>query len=320
MTTSGFAQPWVLLLLIPVLLLPLQARATGRLALVVPRVSDLAGGRRAWFAGLPLALRMLGLALLVVALARPQRTRTDVLVESEGLDIMLAIDSSGSMAELDMGTGLTPMSRLEAAKMVASQFVEGRPNDRIGVVAFGEEAFTQCPLTIDHTTLHDLIGAMAIGDAGGQGTAVGTAIAVSAKRLKDLEAPSRIAILITDGRSNAGRITPIEAAQAAGAVGVRLYTIGVGAGRRSMLLPFGNGPDEEQLTAVATATGGQYFRASDARALAEVFTAIDQLEPSPAEVRQLIEHEERFRVALVPGVWLLIADLMLAATVLRRGP
>jgi Ca-activated chloride channel family protein len=320
MTTSGFAHPWVLLLLPLALLLPWQARLTGRLALVVPRTRDLVAGPRALFAHVPTGLRVIGLVLLLFALARPQRTRTDVMVESEGLDIVLAIDTSGSMQELDMGTGLTPMSRLDAAKQVGSGFVQGRPHDRIGVVAFGEEAFTQCPLTIDHDTLDELIGALEIGVAGGQGTAVGTAIAVSAKRLKDLDAPSKIAILITDGRSNAGRLSPIEAAQAAAAVGIRLYTIGVGAGRRSLLMPFGNGPDEEQLTAVAEATGGRYFRATDARALADVFAAIDQLEPSPAEVRQLVQHEERFRVPLVPAVLLLILDAALAATVLRRGP
>lgn len=317
MNTTGFAQPWLLLLLVPVLLLPFQAVWTGRLALLVPRTDDLAVGPRVAFAHLPTIFRILGLALLVVALARPQRTRTDVMVESEGLDIMLAIDSSCSMSETDMGTAFAPVTRLDASKAVASRFVAGRPHDRIGVVAFGSEAFTQCPLTVDHDTLQELIGAMEIGVAGGQGTAVGTAIAIGAKRLKDLEAPSRILILITDGRSNAGRVTPMEAAQAAGAVGVRLYTIGVGASGRG---PFAAGPDVEGLTAVAEATGGRYFGATDVRALADVFAAIDELEPSPAEVRKLVEHEERFRFALVPAVALLLLDLLLSATVLRRGP
>jgi len=318
-TTSGFANPWVLLLLLPVLLIPWQGRWTGRLALVVPRTSDLRTSPLALFAHVPTALRMLGLALLVLALARPQRTRTDVMVESEGLDIVLAIDTSCSMAETDMG-GLVPVARLDAAKGVASQFVAGRPHDRIGVVAFGEDAFTQCPLTIDHDTLTELIGGMEIGIAGGQGTAVGTAIAVGAKRLKDLEAPSKILILITDGQSNAGQITPMAAAQAAGAVGIRLYTIGVGAPRRGLFPGMGMGPDVKGLTAVAEATGGRYYGASDTRALTGVFAAIDELEPSPAEVRRLVEHEERFRVPLIPGVVMLFLDLLLSATLLRRGP
>jgi Ca-activated chloride channel family protein len=322
MTTSGFANPWLLLLILPVLLLPFQRRATGRKALVIPRMAEVVGGRslRTRLAWLPLALRMVGLALVVVALARPQRTRTDVMVESNGLDILLALDTSCSMQETDMGTSLRPLSRLDAAKAVSTAFVDKREHDRIGVVAFGEEAFTQCPLTLDHATLDDLIAMMQIGVAGPQGTAVGTALAVSAKRLKDLEAPSKIVVLVTDGRSNAGEITPIQAAQAAGALGIRVYTIGVGADRRSLLMPFGDGPDDQGLTAIAEATGGKYFRASSNGALEEIFSAIDQMEPSPAEVRQLVEHEERFRIPLIPGVFALLLDALLSATWLRRGP
>lgn len=322
MTTSGFAQPWALLLLVPVLLLPWADRWRGRVALVVPRLAAVRGERslRARIAWLPLALRMLGLALMVVALARPQRTRTDVRVTSDGLDILLAIDTSGSMQETDMGSALQQMTRLDAAKAVSIDFVERRPHDRIGVVAFGETAFTQCPLTLDHDTLVDLIRMMEIGVAGGQGTAVGTAVAVSAKRMKDLDAPSRIVVLITDGRSNAGRITPLEAAQAAGALGIRVYTIGIGGARRSLLSPFAEGPDAEGLTAVAEATGGRYFAATSANALEEVYAAIDELEPSPAEVRQLIEREERFREPLVPGLVCLLVELLLSRTWLRRGP
>lgn len=318
MITSGFATPLALLLLLPVALLPLQGRLTGRNQLLAPRLGDVVGGRsiRSMLAWVPLALRMLGLALLVVALARPQRSRTDVVVESEGLDIILAIDTSCSMQEQDMGG----LDRLEAAKTVSKSFIERRPNDRIGVVAFGSEAFTQCPLTLDHDTLRELVDAMVIGVAGPNGTAVGTAIAVSAKRLKDLEAPSKIVVLVTDGQSNAGRIAPIEAARAAAALGIRIYTIGIGAQGRPSLLGRESGPDEEGLTAIAEATGGRYFRATNPEKLQDVYGDIDELEPSPAEVRQLVEHEELFRIPLVPGLFLLILDLLLAATWLRRGP
>ncbi len=317
MITSGFATPLALLLLLPVALLPLQARITGRNQLRAPRLGDIVAGRsiRSLLAWIPLALRMAGLALLVVALARPQRSRTDVVVESEGLDIILALDISCSMQEDDMGG----VDRLTAAKAVSKAFIDRRPNDRIGVVAFGAEAFTQCPLTLDHDTLDTLIDAMFIGGAG-QGTAVGTAIAVSAKRLKDLEAPSKIVVLVTDGQSNAGRITPIEAARAAAALGIRIYTIGIGADSGRSILRRDNGPDEEGLTAIAEETGGRFFRATDPEKLMDVYDDIDELEPSPAEVRQLVDHEELFRIPLVPGLFLLVLDLLLAATWLRRGP
>ncbi|MFT4621542.1 MAG: Ca-activated chloride channel family protein, partial [Myxococcota bacterium] len=212
--------------------------------------------------------------------------------------------------------------RLSVAKRVVSDFIEGRPNDRIGVVVFGEEAFTFVPLTTDHASLLEVLRGVEIGVAGAQGTAIGSAIAVGAKRLKDLDAPSKILILLTDGRNNAGRVQPMEAAQAAAALDIKVYTIGVGAQATGMKgLFFGNdGLDEKGLRAIAEATDGRFFRATSSRSLEQIYATIDELEPSPAEVRELVHHEEMFRLFAAPGLLLLMAQLLLGHTLLRRGP
>lgn len=317
------AHPAFLLLLLPVLAIPLQGRLTGRNALAVPRLDALRGGFsvRVALAWVPTALRVVGLALVVIALARPRETRRDVQVESDGLDIVLAVDISGSMRAEDFTLGLQPVNRLQVAKGVMARFVEGRPHDRIGVVVFGEEAFTQVPLTLDHDTLVEMLDQIEIGVAGAQGTAIGTGLAVSAKRLKDLDAPGRLVVLLTDGRNNAGRISPMDAAQAAAALGIKVYAIGVGAQSRAIGLFGGaDGLDEQGLTRMAEATGGRFFRATDSNSLQQIYETIDELEPSPAVVTELVDHVERFRDFLVPGLLLLLADVLLSATLLRRGP
>jgi Ca-activated chloride channel family protein len=314
------AAPAWLWLAVPVLLLPAQRWVTGRNVLAVPSGGSGFPGLRAVLAPLPLALRILGMLLVVVALARPRVTHRSVSVESEGLDIILALDTSGSMKAEDFNVGLQPVNRLQVAKGVIAEFVQKRPYDRIGVVVFGEEAFTQVPLTLDHATLVDMLEQVEIGVAGSQGTAVGTALAVSSKRVKDLQSKEKIVVLLTDGQSNAGRISPMEAAQAAAALGIKVYTIGVGGERTGLLSMLSEGVDVEGLTAIAEATGGRFFRATSTQSLQQVYTTIDELEPSTAEVRQLVQHEERFRWFLVPGLALLLADALLAATALRRGP
>ena len=317
-----WASPWAFWLLIPVLLLPLQGRLTGKNRLAVAKL-DAVKRRvtlRLLLAWLPKTLQVIGLLLLVVALARPRLTRRETMVESEGLDIILAVDTSGSMRQDDLKIGIRPTDRLTVAKQVMAKFIEGRPYDRIGVVPFGEEAFTHVPLTLDHDTLLDALQNIEIGMAGAQGTAVGSAIAVSAKRLKDLDAPDRIIILLTDGRSNAGRVTPLEAAQAAAALDITVYTVGVGRSQRSILSPFGDGLDEAGLTAIAETTGGRFFMGRTTDSLEQIYATIDELEPSPAEVRELVQHEELFHRWLIPGLALLFAQMFLASTWLRRGP
>ncbi len=320
---SELASPWWLLLLLVVQLVPFQRWLTGRNTLAVPTTSGPGPGRslRTLLAWVPSALRTVGLMLVVLALARPRVAHRTVSIDSEGLDILLAVDTSGSMQAEDMQYGLSRLQRLEAAKAVMTEFVKARPHDRIGVVVFGEEAWTQVPLTLDHDTLEALITQIEIGNAGAGGTAVGTAIAVSAKRMKDLEAPSKIVILLTDGRSNAGQVEPMAAAQAAAALGIKVYTIGVG-GRGGGLLGMmlGDGVDVEGLTAIAEATGAKFFRATDVSSLQDVYRTIDELEPSTAEVLTQVEHEELFRWLLLPGLVLLVFDALLSATLFRRGP
>jgi Ca-activated chloride channel family protein len=313
-----WASPWALILLIPVLLLPLQPRLTGVNRLLVPG-PDVISSRmtpRLALAWLPRALQVIGLALLVIALARPRLSHRTTVVESEGLDIMLAVDTSGSMKAEDLSRSLRPVNRLEVAKGVLNAFIEGRSNDRIGLVVFGQEAFTHVPLTLDHDSLIDVLTQVQIGIAGENRTAIGSAIAVSAKRLKELEAPSKLVILLTDGQNNAGHWSPIEAANIAATIDIKVYTVGIGKAR---FFDQG-GLDEETLKAIATATDAKYFRANSAQDLEQIYATIDELEPSPAEVDEIVQHEELFHYPLLPGGLLLALQMLLSATWLRRGP
>ena len=305
--------PWAFWLFVPILLLPLQARLTGRNRLAVPSTASLRRRPtlRLALVWLPPALRIAGLSLLVLALARPQLTHRDVLVEAEGLDILLAVDTSGSMDARDFRVGGRPVSRMEVANGVMANFIEGRPFDRIGIVPFGEEAFTYVPLTLDHAALLDAVEHVQIGLAGRSATAIGAAIAVSARRMTQVDATERVVILLTDGKNNVERPDPIQAAHAAAAVGIRVYTIGIG-GRREI--------DEPLMQRISEVTGGRYFHASDTRTLVDIYATIDELETSKAEVREIVRHEELFRRWLIPGAVLLLLDVLLSATFLRRSP
>ncbi len=311
--------PLALLLLLPVLALAWQPRLTGRNALLVSRGEGGWTLRRA-LAPLPAGLRIAGLALVVIALARPRVAHEEVVVESEGLDILLAIDTSGSMRAQDLAAGMRAVNRLEVAKGVMAEFVDKRPHDRIGLIAFGEEAYTAVPLTLDHDTLGGALDTIEIGIAGSRGTAIGDALAAAARRLEQVDAESRLVVLLTDGQSNAGRFSPVEAAKVAGAVGIKIYTVGVGAPRRGLGGLVGDGLDEDTLRAVAELTGGTYQRASSEDALRRVYDAIDQLEPTTAEVKEYVEYRELYRYALVPGLLALLLQVVLGATWLRVGP
>jgi Ca-activated chloride channel family protein len=312
--------PIAAVLAVPVLLLPAQPWLTGVNRLPVARRRPGRRTLRSLLSEAPLIFRIAGLLLMVLALARPRVAHKEVVVESQGLDILVAIDTSGSMRQEDMPTGRGLASRLETAKAVAGQFIRGRPYDRVGVVVFGEEAFTHVPLTLDHDTLISVLDTVDIGIAGSRGTAVGTAIAVCAKRMKALEAPERIVVLLTDGRSNAGRLAPEEAAQAAKALGIRVYTIGVGGGGGALADWMGDGIDEPMMKEVAAITGAQYFRASSMRGLQAVYSRIDELEKSPAKVKEFVDYEELYDRFLVPGMVLLGLSTVLGATWLRRAP
>ncbi len=316
---TQWATPWAFVLLIPVLLLPLQARWTGRNRLAVPSEAAMRRGLslRVLLAWVPDLLRLIGLVLVVVALARPQLTERSLLVEKEGLDILLAIDVSGSMDAPDFSSGLAPVTRLEVAKGVMSEFVRARPYDRIGLVVFGAEAFTFVPLTLDHDTLQRSLEHVQIGLAGRNATAIGAAVAVAGRRMKQVDSPDRVVILLTDGRNNVERPDPIQASHALAALGIRVYTVGIGSGGARYA---SDSIDEPMLRQIAELTGGAFFRATTARGLQQVYDAIDELETSPAEVSELVSHVELYRRWLAPGFGLLMASMLLSTTVLRRGP
>jgi Ca-activated chloride channel family protein len=272
-------------------------------------------------------LRGVTIALVVAALARPQMVLRETWRESDGLDILLAIDTSGSMEAPDMGTGGASVTRLEAGKRVMVEFVEGREGDRIGLLLFGQEAFIQVPLTHDHVALADFIREIDIGAAGKRATAVGDAIAVATKRMKDLEAPSKLVVLVTDGRSNAGQVSALQAAEAAAALGVKVYTIGIGGAgtaSRGLLTAWMGGQgadiDEPMMRRVAAITGAKYWRATDASTLREVYANIDLLETSPAKSKEFVHRDELFRDFLLPAIGLWLAELLLGLGPLRRLP
>lgn len=320
-----WATPWWFLALPVAVLAPWLTRS--------PRVavSSLAAIRarptlRSLLAFTPKLLGSVGLSLLVVALARPQEVNRERVIEREGIDIMLVLDTSGSMEARDYELGRRRASRLQAAKRVIGQFVRGRPDDRIGLVVFGEEAFTQVPLTTDARAMVALLSQVDIGLAGKRATAVGDAIAVAGQRLKDLDAPEKVVILLTDGQSNAGQVEPMQAAEAMAALGIRVYTIGIGGdgggggGLFGLMSVSRNDLDEQTLQAIAAATDARYFRADDTDTLVQVYETIDQLEKTTAEVKEFVQTEERFAPWLWAGLACLLAQLLLGETLFRRLP
>jgi Ca-activated chloride channel family protein len=270
-------------------------------------------------------LRLGALAALVVALARPQTGVTSESILTEGIDIVLAMDVSSSMLAED----LEP-NRLGAAKQVAASFVEGRRNDRIGLVAFAGEAYTQAPLTLDHTVIVGLLSEMEVGMIE-DGTAVGMGLATAVKRLQASDAESKVVVLLTDGRSNRGEIGPTTAAQMAQALGIRVYTIGAGTrgtarvpvddpimGRRYVTMRVEL--DESTLEDMAELTGGRYFRATDRESLEGVFAEIDELETTEIQVEHFTRYGERFPPILGAGLVLLLLEIGLGQTALRKLP
>lgn len=323
------ASPWWLLAL---LVLPAAwwwSRRRRRPALVLPALG--VGGEipRTWRERLrwvPEALRALAFVAAVAALARPQQLAAGIPETTSGVDIVLALDASGSMKAEDF----QPMNRLEVAKRAAVDFVEDRPNDRIGLVSFAGQAVTQAPLTLDHEAVANAIRRVEIGRLA-DGTAIGTALATAANRLRASEAKSKVAILLTDGVNNAGEVDPITAAEAARALGVRVYTIGVGTtGEAPYLLDdprFGRRYvrvvvriDEEALQEIADRTGGRYFRATDPQALAEVYDAIDRLERTPLSGRRPVVRIDRYLWLLLPALGFVLLEGVLRGTLLRRLP
>ena len=275
---------------------------------------------------LPFILRGTALLLFILALARPQTGRHGEEILTEGIDIVLCLDISSSMKAEDF----QPKNRLHVAKETAAAFISGRKTDRIGMVVFAAKSLTQCPLTLDRDILLDFLERVDIGMIE-DGTAIGLAIGTSINRLRDSEADSKVIVLLTDGINNRGQIDPLTAARMAAAFDIRIYTIGAGTqgtapypvedrffGKRYVQMPVEI--DEETLTEIAEITGGHYFRATDAEGLKEVFDRIDQMEKTLVKTRQYVEYSEKFHYALIPALFLLIVEVALARTILRKLP
>ncbi len=281
---------------------------------------------RARLRHLPFTAMLAGLGLLCVAMARPQSSDDHRDVVREGIDIVIAMDISTSMLSKDFEP-----DRLNAAKAVAMQFIDGRPNDRIGLVVYEAEAFTQCPLTTDHNVLKDLFAQVSSGQLQG-GTAVGMGLATAVNRLRDSEGKSRVIILLTDGVSNQGTIQPLDAAQIAAEFGIRVYTIGVGTRGKALtpVMRYANGQfqydyrdvdiDEPTLEKIAQLTDGRYFRATNAQKLREIYGEIDQLERTRIKVTEYSSRTEEYYLLLLMGTVLLGSGLLLDHTLLRTTP
>jgi Ca-activated chloride channel family protein len=328
-----FEDPWLLvfgLVLVPVFYGHLNRRGSGRI-----RFSSLAA-----FGGIPpslsvqlrhslIVLRCMGIGLCVIALARPQAGQKETEIITEGIDIMLCLDTSGSMRALDFEREGKRTDRLDVVREVVKAFIQKRENDRIGMVVFGEQAFTQCPLTMDYGVLLSFLDRIEIGMAG-DSTAVGSALATGVKRLKEVPGESKVIILVTDGRNNAGRIAPETAAEIAKTYDVKVYTIGVGVEGESPFLMetlFGKryvyqkvDLDEETLKHIADVTGGAYFRAQDTASLEEIYRQIDQMERTEAKVKEYMEYEELFVKFAFPGLLLILAGFVLENTRFRKIP
>ncbi len=325
-----FAHPeWLaLLVLVPLLGIWEWWRARRKVGL---RFSNVASAKAApktlwtYLGGLPALLRMGALVLGILALARPQERNVTRERFAEGVDIMMVLDTSTSMRAQDFHP-----NRFEAARDVAAEFIRGRLSDRIGLIVFAAKAYTQTPLTLDYPFLLRMLTEVEVG-AIEDGTAIGTALATAVNRLKDTEAESKVIILLTDGQNNRGEVDPVTASEVAATLGVRVYAIGVGtygeapfitdhpfAGRQRQMVPVEI--DEDMLRSVATNTGGQYFRATNKQTLREIYAEIGELEKTKIETRIYTDYEERYALFLWPAFGLILLELLLANTRLRRFP
>ncbi|HOI28145.1 MAG TPA: VWA domain-containing protein [Melioribacteraceae bacterium] len=325
-----FAYPWILYLLI---LLPFFFYLYWkRKDNITPNITfsslqmfgDVPKSLKEKLVHLPAVLRIIALALLIVAFARPQTFSSGENIYTEGIDIAMVLDISGSMLAEDFKP-----NRLEAAKKVIDDFIKGRTTDKIGLVIFSGESFTQCPLTIDYSVLSNLLKEIYSGMIQ-DGTAIGNAIANGVNRLKDSKAKSKVMILLTDGVNNAGEIDPVTSAQIAQQFGIRIYTVGVGTigeapypfqtpfGKRYQMVPVEI--DEALLKQISNITGAKYFRATNNRKLVEIYEEIDRLEKTRVEVTSYRHAKELYFSWALAGFLLLLAEFGLSRTYLRKLP
>lgn len=332
MTFANSAYLLLMLLVIPCVLWYVLKGRKRRAAMSVPTISMYGGIRKSWkyyLIHVPFILDMAALVLLSLILARPQTTDRWQDTEIEGIDIMLAVDVSTSMLAED----LKP-NRIEAAKQVAAEFINGRPNDNIGLTIFAGEAFTQCPMTVDHTVLLNMfqnvssdIAAKGIIE---DGTAIGMGLANSISRLKDSQAKSKVIILLTDGSNNRGEISPMTAAEMAKSFGIRVYTIGVGTnGTAPYPVQTALGKqyvnmaveiDENVLRQIAQTANGQYYRATSNSKLKEVYEEIDKLERTKLQVKEFSKNQEEYQPLAFALLLCLLLSIVLKQTVLRTIP
>ncbi len=291
---------------------------------------DVARRTRSRVGGIAWLLPIIGAALMIVGLARPQRTHSHTEVKTNGIDIVLGLDISGSMQALDFKVGNVRVNRVAIVKSVVSKFIDERPNDRIGLIAFAAAPYVVSPLTLDHDWLQQNLERVNVG-IGDDGTAIGSAIAAAVNHLRTTGAKSKVVILLTDGVNNSGKIPPLAAAEAARAVGVKVYTIGVGvrgkapvpaidrAGHTHIIMADVD-VDEKTLQAVAAETGGQFYRATDTDSLQKIYDQINRYETSAQTVEKFEHVEELYRWTLFPSLGLLGLWVLLQHTRYRRLP
>jgi len=333
--TFTCAHYWVLSLL---LLLPLLAWLKGRRgappAFVYSSVQLVRGMQnisRARHGGLLMSLRWLVLAIFICALAQPRLTSSTTEVKASGIDIVAALDLSGSMISEDFVVHGERVNRVNMAKSVLKSFIDKRPNDRIGLVVFAAQAFIATPLTLDHDYLQENLARLEIGTINQDATAIGDALTTAINRLRDLQAKSKIIILATDGQNNSGKIEPLLAAEAAASLGIKIYTVGIGEqgqapmpgqdmfGRKIYrMMPVD--VDEETLQKIAAKTGGKYFRADNAEKFLQIYDDIDKLEKTEAVINKYTEYKELFPWFVMAGFALLLIEIVLAHTAFRRLP
>jgi Ca-activated chloride channel homolog len=330
-----FAHPYLLLLL---LLLPGLAWLKGKRgeppAFVyssVQLVRGILNISRTRSGGFLAALRWLVLALCIVAFAQPRLTKSETEVRASGIDIAVALDMSGSMISEDFQVHGQRVNRFNMARAVLEKFIQKRPNDRIGLVVFATQPFIATPLTLDHDYLLERLDQLNIGDIDQNRTAIGAALSTAVNRLRDVKSKSKIVILMTDGQNNSGKIAPLTAAEAAKALGVKVYTIGVGMrGMAPMPMFFGGQRvgtrpepvdiDEDTLTKIANETGGKYYRADNSERFQAIYAEIDKLEKTEKQVKKFSHYRELFGWLITPGLGLLLLEVLLRHTVWRRLP
>jgi Ca-activated chloride channel family protein len=330
-----FAHPYFLLLL---LLLPLLAWLKGRrgqppafLYSAVRLVEGLTRARRSRAGAFLAALRWLVLALFIVALAQPRLMKSTTTVKASGVDIVAALDMSGSMISEDFVVRGQRVNRFNMARAVLKQFIEQRPNDRIGLVVFAAQSFIATPLTLDHDFLQENLDRLEIGTINADQTAIGDALTTALNRLRELKSKSKIVILMTDGQNNAGKVDPLTAMQAAQALGVKVHAIGIGTRGMAPMPVFMGGRkvgyqqqpvdiDEDTLQKIADKTGGKYYRADNAERFRQIYAEIDKLEKTEAVINKFAQFDELFPWFVTCGLALLLVEVALGQTLFRRLP